>query len=284
MPGGVRFWRNFAIIAGAHVAVMAVFLRWGGSGKTSSAQQVVWLGGAEVASASSGSGSSGAASPASVAPTPEESVTPEPQDQPTVAPAESEIQLPTATPTPTAPPRPVVKLSPVPPAKPTQTPRITPKPPSKKAVAKATPKPQPKPTARPAPDDDDSAAEAARAALAKIAGGQSGASGTAGGGGSTRSETQWYGRMLHDRFHSAWEQPTTVVASGAKMSALVRVRIEKNGHVSRFDVVKPSGNVIVDESVRAVANSVTQVDPLPNGVGGADHYDVTINFELNPEE
>ena len=73
--------------------------------------------------------------------------------------------------------------------------------------------------------------------------------------------------MLHDRFFSEWEQPTSVVASGVKMSVLVRVRIEKDGRVSDFALVRPSGNVVVDESVAAVAKRVTKVDPLPAGLG-----------------
>jgi TonB family protein len=89
--------------------------------------------------------------------------------------------------------------------------------------------------------------------------------------------------MLHGRFYSSWIQPTTSVAVGAKMSALVRIRIEKDGRVSNFTIVRPSGNVVVDESVAAVAKRVTQVDPLPKGLGGA-YYEVNINFELNPDQ
>ena len=90
--------------------------------------------------------------------------------------------------------------------------------------------------------------------------------------------------MLHDRFYSAWIQPTTHVPTGAKISTLVKVRIEKDGRVSKFEIIKPSGNVVVNESVRVVAKQVTQVDPPPAGLGNGDHYDVKINFELNTEE
>ncbi len=90
--------------------------------------------------------------------------------------------------------------------------------------------------------------------------------------------------MLHDRFYSAWTQPTTNIASGSKISTLVKVRIEKDGRVSKFEIIKPSENVVVDESVAAIAKRVTQVDPLPAGFGNGDHYDVKINFELSPEE
>ena len=178
-------------------------------------------------------------------------------------------------------------------------------------MAKASPKPSPK--AKPTPaesDENDKQADAdaekkkiAKAALAKNDAGDSnssekpvkktttvqsgsgkgtsaGANGHAGGAGSA-SEFGWYGSMLHDRFYSEWIQPTTVISSGAKLSALVKIRIEKDGRVSDFEIIKPSGNVVVDESVAATAKRVTQVDPLPDGTGSGGHYDVRINFELN---
>ena len=109
--------------------------------------------------------------------------------------------------------------------------------------------------------------------------GSAGSGGHASGEGGS-SETGWYKNMLHDRFHSEWVQPTTVVASGAKLSVLVKIRIQKDGRVSDFEIVRPSGNVVVDESVQAVAARVKQVDPLPSGLGD-DYYDVKINFEFN---
>ena len=90
--------------------------------------------------------------------------------------------------------------------------------------------------------------------------------------------------MLHDRFYSEWVQPTTTVTSGAKISTLVKIRIEKDGRVSNFEIIKPSENVVVDESVATIARRVTQVDPLPAGLGSGDHYDVKINFELKSEQ
>jgi TonB family protein len=89
--------------------------------------------------------------------------------------------------------------------------------------------------------------------------------------------------MLHDRFYSAWIQPTTTVASGTKISTLVKVRIDKDGRVSKFDIIKPSENVVVNESVAAIAKRVTEVDPPPIGLIKGDHYDVKINFELNTD-
>jgi TonB family protein len=183
-------------------------------------------------------------------------------------------------------------------------------------LAKASPKPSPK--AKPTPaesDENDKQADAdaekkkiAKAALAKNDVGDSNSSEkpvkkttavqsgsgkrtSAGANGQSvqqppdsASEFGWYGSMLHDRFYSEWIQPTTVISSGAKLSALVKIRIEKDGRVSDFEIIKPSGNVVVDESVAATAKRVTQVDPLPDGIGSGGHYDVRINFELNSEE
>jgi len=108
-------------------------------------------------------------------------------------------------------------------------------------------------------------------------------SGSAGGGRSA-SEFGWYGNMLHDRFYSAWIQPTTSVPSGNKISTLVKVRIEKDGRVSKFEIIKPSENVVVNESVAAIAKRVTEVDAPPTGLIKGEHYDVKINFELNTEQ
>ena len=88
--------------------------------------------------------------------------------------------------------------------------------------------------------------------------------------------------MLHDRFFSQWEQPMSVVPSGARMSTLVKLRIEKDGRVSGFTIIRSSGNVVVDESVAAVAERVPRVDPLPAGLGNG-FYEVNINFELKAE-
>ena len=89
--------------------------------------------------------------------------------------------------------------------------------------------------------------------------------------------------MLHDRFYSEWVQPTTVATASAKNSVLVKLRIEKDGRVSSFEISRPSGNPDLDESVKALANRVSRVEPLPDGLGKGDHYDVKINFELNTE-
>ena len=99
----------------------------------------------------------------------------------------------------------------------------------------------------------------------------------------SQSQFGWYGSMLHDRFYSEWAQPTTVANAGGKNSVLVKLRIEKDGSVSSFEIVRSSGNAELDDSVKALANRVNHVEPLPDGLGKGDHYDVKINFELNSD-
>lgn len=244
------------------------------------------------------------------------------EDRPYLASAPSEIQLPTPSPKPTPRATPARSPKPSPTAKVKTTPKPTPKPspkptptaspartpsPKKIVVAKASPKPAPvlkstpeetgseqadietekREIAKPLVAKSDSEQKESKKSPATQTGSGKGTApgsgaGRAGGAGS-ESQFGWYGSMLHDRFYSEWVQPTTVATAGAKNSVLVKLRIEKDGRVSSFEVVRPSGNAELDESVKALGNRVSSVEPLPDGLGKDDHYDVKINFELNSE-
>jgi len=292
-PGG-RFWGNVVLIALAHVALIAGLIRWSVAARApSNPESIVWLGGAGDLSADE---SEKHESPSPQQPHTDSEFSRSEQDEPAqekpvVTTAKSEIELPSATPKPTATATP---------AKPSGTPalraRITPKPipkptPKKTLVAKASPKPATKPKPSPAKANAKSEKKDKITLVKKdsasrsesVQSGSTGKTGSAGGGSST-SEFGWYGNMLHDRFYSAWIQPTTNVPSGTKISALVNVRIEKDGRVSKFEIAKPSENATVNESVAAVAKQVSQVDPPPTGLIKGDHYDVKINFELNTKQ
>ncbi|MFL6500716.1 MAG: TonB family protein [Candidatus Udaeobacter sp.] len=293
-PGG-RFWGNVVLIALAHVALIAGLIRWSAAARASSnPESIVWLGGQADLSlrASQTQESPSPKQPA----TDTESGKPEqdeaPDAKPVVTNAKSEIELPTATPKPTATATPVPKPSATPALRAKTTPKPIPKPtPKKTLVAKASPKPVAKPKSSPAKanaksEKKDKIVLAKKDSAPQSASGQSGSTGKAGSasGGSSTSEFGWYGNMLHDRFYSAWIQPTANVPSGAKISTLVNVRIEKDGRVSKFEIAKPSGNATVNESVAAVAKQISHVDSPPTGLIKGDHYDVKINFELNTEE
>ena len=277
MRRDARFWRNVVLITLAHVAALIALLRWAGASKIESTQEITWLNTADNDT-----------SAIVDSPTPEETPTPEKpappeENQSVAAPAKSEIQLPTATPTPSA------SATPKPSPKPS--PKASPKPsPKKKASPKpsATPeKKKSKAQATPVKEKENAKKLAAKKGDAKNpekketkSGGAAG-SGTQASASSASANADWYGNMLHDRFYREWAQPTTVVASGAKLSALAKIRIEQDGRISNFKIVRSSGNVVIDESVEAVGRKVTRVDALPAGIGSSGHYDININFALN---
>lgn len=293
-PGG-RFWGNVVLIALAHVALIAGLIRWSAAARASSnPESIVWLGGQGVLSAgeSQKEESPSPKQPSTDIESSESENDKAADEKPVVTNAKSEIELPTATPKPTATATPVPKPSATPALRAKATPKPIPKTtPRKTLMAKASPKPPAKPKSSPAKanaksEKKDKIVLAKKDSAPQSGSGQSESIGKAGSasGGSSTSEFGWYGNMLHDRFYSGWIQPTTNVPSGAKISTLVNVRIEKDGRVSKFEIAKPSGNATVNESVAAVAKQISQVDPPPTGLIKGDHYDVKINFELNTEE
>jgi colicin import membrane protein len=302
MPKSLRFWSNVALIAIAHVIIIVGLIHWSRESKDANAQNVVWM---------NGGGGDGIVSESKNPPALKKQSRTEAardreseEDRPVLASAPSEIQLPTpaANPRSTSTPKPSAtsekKVTPKPTARPRPTPKPTPKPsPKKLVIAKASPKPSAKPT--PEKEENEPAegsAEIAKAVPIKEEPKKSSATQTGSGkaitagtgngraGGSANAgQFSWYGSMLHDRFYSEWVQPTAVADAGSMNSVLVKLRIENDGRVSSFEVVRPSGNAELDESVKALANRVSHVEPLPEGLGKGDHYDVKINFELNSE-
>ena len=278
-----RFWRNVVLIALAHAVLIAGLIRWSVAARVPpNAESIVWLGSAEGVATGK---SEDEASPApNRAPPPVEAKPrekdEEEEEKPPLTTAKSEIELPSPTPKPTATSTP----------KPKPTPKAIPKPtPKHTLVAKISPKPS---TKTKPPKSSEKAEKKEKNALAKTGAASQSGSGKTGstskggnaGGGSSASEFGWYGRMLHDRFYSAWIQPTTSVPTGAKLSTLVKLRIEQDGRVSKFEIIKPSENVVVNESVAAIAKRVSEVDAPPTGLIKGDHYDVKITFELNTEQ
>jgi outer membrane biosynthesis protein TonB len=291
-----RFWRNVTLIALAHLALIGGLIRWSVAGRNApDAESLVWLsaGDLEPGSSDNSVASSSKVSMPSVESEPSKPDEEE-KEQPRLTQEKSEIELSKPTPMET----PVPKATAKPKATPKPPPKPTPKSTLKKTVlAKATkssvhPKSSPPKSTRDQTDAGNEKKKSAKTASAKTksssdnGSGRTGSVGKSGsaGGGSNASEFGWYGNMLHDRFYSAWIQPTTTVASGIKISTLVKVRIEKDGHVSKFEIIKPSENVVVNESVAAIAKRVTEVDAPPVGLGNGNHYDVKINFELNTNQ
>src|SRR5581483_6998220 len=287
-PPSRSFWRNVTLIALAHIAVIAGLIHWSLAARSApDPESLVWLSGAEDLAADKSESTAAPSTKISV-PTPEpESLSPDEneQEESPLVQTKSEIELPKPTPMETPVPKATAK------------PKATPKPKSthkKTVLAKATKSSAHPKSSRPKSKGEETDASNEKKKSAKSVSAKpksspdngvrktvvAGKSGSAGGG-SNASEFAWYGNMLHDRFYRAWIQPTTNVPSGTKISTLVKVRIERDGRVSKFEIIKPSGNVVVNESVRVVAKQVTQVDAPPTGLIHGDHYDVKINFELN---
>jgi TonB family protein len=304
MPKNLRFWTNVALIAAAHVAIILGLMRWSRAANDASGQSIVWMNGA------AGDGTA----QQQKSPAPREKFLPrkeskterlreEDEDRPVLTSAPSEIQLPVPKPSATFTPKPKPSATPKTKATPKTTPKPSPKPtPKKVTLAKAKPSPKPKPKeeagksettaaekkkivlAKNEPTETKSAAEKSPATQTGSGRGTDAGNGVGRAGGSVNeSQFGWYGSMLHDRFYSEWVQPTSVPDASGKNSVLVKLRIEKDGRVSSFEIVRSSGNPELDESVKALANRVTHVEPLPDGLGKGDYYDVKINFELNSE-
>lgn len=316
MPRNLRFWSNLALIATAHVVLIAGLIHWSRESKEPNAQSVVWLNGGAgdgvVMEKRNPTPPLKLLSPRNQSKTESLKERETDEDRPFLASAPSEIKLPTPKPSPTSTSAPTHTPNPRPRDTPKPTPKSkakpTPKPSQKKiTLAKASPKPSPivklsperteneqsdvesekKEIAKAIPTKNEtSEKESKKTAATQTGSGKGTASGVGGGragGSANESRFAWYGSMLHDRFYSEWVQPTTVATAGAKNSVLVKLRIEKDGRVSIFEIVRPSGNNDLDDSVRAIANRVSRVEALPDGLGKGDHYDVKINFELNSE-
>lgn len=86
--------------------------------------------------------------------------------------------------------------------------------------------------------------------------------------------------MIHDRFYSQWEQPTSLYGGETEFVATVEIRIERDGRISSFEVIRSSGNFVMDDSIRKAGNRVRRIDPLPDGLGKGGNYTIRINFEL----
>jgi TonB family protein len=89
--------------------------------------------------------------------------------------------------------------------------------------------------------------------------------------------------MIHDRFHSRWIQPASVIQRDQKFVTTVKVRIEKDGRISNVTLARSSGNSVMDDSVLTAAKSVAQIDPLPASITTVP-YEININFELTQDQ
>jgi TonB family protein len=258
--------RNFFLIALLHLVLIAALLWFVYREPEKEPEEVIWLDQASMAAVFE---------ELQNRPEPEPTPTPAPTPKPTKQEKEPPSEIPLATPTPKPTPTPTPKPTATPTPKPTATP--TPRP-------TATPAPKPSPAATPKPEPEIRAAEPVSPSTAgsTAATSPSSTQGTASAASQgDPSRFAWYHELIHDRFYAQWNQPTSLFESGVRFVTSVRIRIERDGRISEFTLMKPSGNVVMDESVRAVGNRVKKIDPLPDGLGGSGAYTIVINFELD---
>jgi TonB family protein len=111
------------------------------------------------------------------------------------------------------------------------------------------------------------------------AGSSSGARGGGpGGSGGSDSPVAWYYAMVRQIMYEAWVQPSGLANAG-NPTVTVTIRVQRDGTISTWDITRPSGNVLMDESVKRAVQSVRRLRPLPpQFIGGT--RDITIQFEL----
>ncbi len=100
------------------------------------------------------------------------------------------------------------------------------------------------------------------------------------GGSENPSQYGWYNDLLHDRFFSQWDQPTSLFDPQHQFTCTLEIQISKNGSILGYKIVRGSGNEILDQSVLEAAAHVKQIDALPSGLGKNGIYTVRIDFEL----
>ncbi len=98
-------------------------------------------------------------------------------------------------------------------------------------------------------------------------------------GGTGTGDAAAYYSLIRDVYYNAWRQPVSVAAAN-KMSALLKIRISKNGSILAHEIARSSGSKEMDESVLAAARSVATIGTSLPDVLGSDFAEVTVEFEF----
>lgn len=104
--------------------------------------------------------------------------------------------------------------------------------------------------------------------------------GTAGSGSGSGKPSDFgdYFSRLRDACYSVWAPPA--VPDVASLAATLKMRVKRDGTVLSYELIKSSGNSLMDGSVLEAARQLTKIPPLPAGLGGtADPVDIPINFQ-----
>lgn len=86
-----------------------------------------------------------------------------------------------------------------------------------------------------------------------------------------------YLALVRTIMYNAWRQPPSLSAAGGLVTR-ARLRVMRDGRVTQREIISASGNDVMDASVTAALEAVSELPPLPTGRGS--HEDITIDFEL----
>lgn len=87
-----------------------------------------------------------------------------------------------------------------------------------------------------------------------------------------------YGSYLMAFYKLRWKKPTTLTVEHGEVE--VEITVQRNGRVSAFKLVKPSGIRALDDSVREVLDGNRDLRPLPDGTTDSERR-ITIRFDLS---
>lgn len=87
-----------------------------------------------------------------------------------------------------------------------------------------------------------------------------------------------YGSYLMAFYKLRWKKPTTLNVDHGEVE--VEITVQRNGRVSAFKLVKPSGIRALDDSVREVLDRNRDLRPLPDGTTDSERR-ITIRFDLS---
>ena len=294
--GGFR--KNFLLVLAAHVAFIAI--AWACTRvffKSHKPEQITWLdGGGELGSVSLPLPENGDTSPSVKQPPTDAEILPPLPSEPIVVknpddlamlPKATPIPKPTATPQPKpTTPKPVPAPTPKPKPKPTASPTpaknavkdpakdtaksTTPKPgatPAKNVAKVATPSPGAKP-GTPKITDSNAKPQGAGTGSGNAASGSgnatnAGTKGGAGAAGGSNAALLGYFKKVEVQFHREWTQPLTVARTGKDVEAHVRLRASADGTVESLKLVKPTGNLEVDQSIEQALQHVKKLEKPP---------------------
>jgi TonB family protein len=103
--------------------------------------------------------------------------------------------------------------------------------------------------------------------------------GTAGSGPGAGKPSDFgeYFSRLRDIFYGSWTPPS--VPDAASLVVTLKIRVKRDGRILGYELIKSSGNSLMDGSVLEAARQITEIPALPDGLGKEDIVEIPVNFK-----